>query len=105
MRLTSYRLSAALGLSLMAAASIMACKDITSLAQENPGAPSGSTLYVPGKAREKLSFGVEADQYPAHTITGELIAPFIRAGTVLRKMLPRFSARAKSLTWRRARSA
>jgi sterol desaturase/sphingolipid hydroxylase (fatty acid hydroxylase superfamily) len=63
------------------------------------------TLYVPGKAREKLSFGVEADQYPAHTITGELIAPFIRAGALMRKMLPRFSARAKSLTWRRARSA
>src|SRR3954469_16765197 len=51
MRLNPNRLSAALGLSLMAAASIMACKDITSLAQENPGSLSGSTLYVPGNAQ------------------------------------------------------
>jgi sterol desaturase/sphingolipid hydroxylase (fatty acid hydroxylase superfamily) len=58
------------------------------------------TLYVPGKQKEKLTFGVEADRFPAHTITGELIAPFIRAGAVLRKMLP--SVR----VWRRrARSA
>ena len=38
------------------------------------------TLYVPGKEKEKLSFGAEKDEYPAHTISGELIAPFIRAG-------------------------
>ncbi|MEO8337654.1 MAG: hypothetical protein ABI664_21940, partial [bacterium] len=52
MRLYTYRrhLSAALALSLMATASVVACKDITSLAQENPGALSGSTLYVPGNA-------------------------------------------------------
>ena len=37
------------------------------------------TLYLPSKEREKLTFGVEADRYPAHTITGEFIAPFIRA--------------------------
>jgi len=35
----------------MATASVIACKDITSLAQENPGALSGSTLYVPGNAQ------------------------------------------------------
>ena len=37
------------------------------------------TLYVPSKKREKFHFGVEADRFPAHTVTGELIAPFIRA--------------------------
>ncbi len=52
MRLIAHRrhLGALLGLSLMATASVIACKDITSLAQENPGALSGSTLYVPGNA-------------------------------------------------------
>jgi hypothetical protein len=40
----------ALGLGLMAAGSLAACTDITSLAQENPGALSGATLYVPGNA-------------------------------------------------------
>ncbi len=47
------------------------------------------TLHVPAKERETLSFGVEPDQFPAHTITGELIAPFIRAAAVVRTMLPR----------------
>ena len=65
------------------------------------------TLYVPGKEREKLSFGVEPDRYPAHTITGELVAPFLRAFAIIR--LPKFILRAKSWTkfwiWRRARSA
>jgi hypothetical protein len=53
MRLLTQRrhLSALLGLSLMATASIIACKDITSLAQENPGALSGTTLFVPGNAQ------------------------------------------------------
>lgn len=52
MRLLTYRRHAGLmfGLSLMATVSIVACRDITSLAQENPGALSGSTLYVPGNA-------------------------------------------------------
>jgi hypothetical protein len=45
------RLSAVLALSVMATASVVACKDITSLAQENPGALSGSTLFVPGNAQ------------------------------------------------------
>jgi hypothetical protein len=40
-----------LGLALMATASVIACRDITSLAQENPGALSGATLYVPGNAQ------------------------------------------------------
>jgi hypothetical protein len=53
MRLLTHRrhLGAVLGLSLMATASVIACKDITSLAQENPGALSGNTLYVPGNAQ------------------------------------------------------
>jgi sterol desaturase/sphingolipid hydroxylase (fatty acid hydroxylase superfamily) len=57
------------------------------------------TLYVPAKEREKLSFGVEQDEYPAHTITGELVAPFIRAWRVLRGAVPLTSSS------RRARSA
>ncbi|MDB4916667.1 MAG: RagB/SusD protein [Gemmatimonadetes bacterium] len=54
MRLFTHRRYASLlvGFSLMAtAASIAACRDITSLAQENPGALSGSTLFVPGNAQ------------------------------------------------------
>jgi sterol desaturase/sphingolipid hydroxylase (fatty acid hydroxylase superfamily) len=47
------------------------------------------TLYVPGKAREKLSFGVEPDHFPAHTITGELFAPFMRAAALIRVKFPR----------------
>jgi sterol desaturase/sphingolipid hydroxylase (fatty acid hydroxylase superfamily) len=67
------------------------------------------TLYVPGKEREKLAFGVEADHYPAHTITGELFAPFLRAAVLVRNKFPRITSRAKIWTlywnWRRARSA
>jgi sterol desaturase/sphingolipid hydroxylase (fatty acid hydroxylase superfamily) len=50
------------------------------------------TLYVPGKGREKLTFGVAPDRFPAHTITGKLIAPFIRAGVHLRAILPKRTA-------------
>jgi sterol desaturase/sphingolipid hydroxylase (fatty acid hydroxylase superfamily) len=42
------------------------------------------TLYVPSKEREKLSFGVEPDRFPAHSIRGELIAPFIRAAALFK---------------------
>lgn len=38
------------------------------------------TLYVPNREREPLSFGVEPDRPHAHTITGELLAPFYHAG-------------------------
>ena len=53
MRFLPYRrhLSALLALGMMATASAIACRDITSLAQENPGALSGSTLFVPGNAQ------------------------------------------------------
>ena len=41
------------------------------------------TLYVPAAEREHLEFGVEADRADAHTIRGELIAPFGRAARLL----------------------
>jgi sterol desaturase/sphingolipid hydroxylase (fatty acid hydroxylase superfamily) len=47
------------------------------------------TLYVPSKQREKLTFGVTPDRFPAHTITGELFAPFVRAASQLRGVLPK----------------
>ena len=48
MRLNIDRVVASLiaGLGLVATGSVLACKDITSLAQENPGALSGTTLYT-----------------------------------------------------------
>jgi sterol desaturase/sphingolipid hydroxylase (fatty acid hydroxylase superfamily) len=42
------------------------------------------TLHVPAKEPEVLHFGVEPDQYPAHTVTGELVAPFLRAAATIR---------------------
>ena len=36
------------------------------------------TLYVPAKEREKLTFGVEGHRH-AHTVKGELVAPFVDA--------------------------
>lgn len=53
MRLLTHRGRArlVLGLGLLVAASVAACRDITSLQQENPGALSGATLYVPGNAQ------------------------------------------------------
>lgn len=42
------------------------------------------TLYVPAREREKLRFCVTPDRFPAHTITGEMIAPFIRAAALFR---------------------
>lgn len=46
------------------------------------------TLHVPARKREALTFGVEPDRYPAHTVTGELIAPFLRAGAHIGAMMP-----------------
>jgi sterol desaturase/sphingolipid hydroxylase (fatty acid hydroxylase superfamily) len=60
------------------------------------------TLYVPSKEPEKLTFGAEPDHFPAHTITGELIAPFIRAFALVRAKLPRLTSRGK-LSSQRAR--
>jgi sterol desaturase/sphingolipid hydroxylase (fatty acid hydroxylase superfamily) len=46
------------------------------------------TLYVPGKAREPLTFGF-ADHPDAHTVKGELVAPLINAIDHLKPLLPR----------------
>jgi sterol desaturase/sphingolipid hydroxylase (fatty acid hydroxylase superfamily) len=43
------------------------------------------TLYIPAADRELLEFGVEPDREHAHTIRGELIAPFVRAALVLKE--------------------
>ncbi len=43
------------------------------------------TLYIPSAEREPLDFGVEPDRAHAHTIRGELIAPFGRAAQVLKE--------------------
>jgi sterol desaturase/sphingolipid hydroxylase (fatty acid hydroxylase superfamily) len=47
------------------------------------------TLYVPAAEPEKLEFGVEPDRPHAHTIRGELIAPFGRAALALNKLIER----------------
>jgi hypothetical protein len=47
------------------------------------------TLYVPAAEPEKLEFGVEPERPYAHTIRGELIAPFGRAALVLNKLIER----------------
>jgi len=49
------------------------------------------TLYVPAAERERLDFGVEPDRVGAHTIWGELIAPFGRAGLLIGRRLERRS--------------
>src|SRR5579885_717305 len=41
------------------------------------------TLYVPARDPEKLEFGVEPDREHAHTIRGELVAPFAEAARLL----------------------
>ena len=47
------------------------------------------TLYVPSQAAEKLEFGVEPDREQAHTIRGELIAPFVRGAALLKEWFER----------------
>jgi sterol desaturase/sphingolipid hydroxylase (fatty acid hydroxylase superfamily) len=50
------------------------------------------TLYIPAAKREALEFGVEPDRLHAHTIRGELIAPFGRAALLLKERFERRSA-------------
>ena len=45
------------------------------------------TLHIPAAEREVVDFGVEAEREDAHTIWGELIAPFGRAAVVLGRRL------------------
>ena len=52
------------------------------------------TLHIPSAEREVLEFGVEPDRKHAHTIRGELIAPFGRAALLLKE---RFERRSKSI--------
>jgi sterol desaturase/sphingolipid hydroxylase (fatty acid hydroxylase superfamily) len=47
------------------------------------------TLYVPAAEPEKLEFGVEPDRPNAHTIRGELFAPFGRAALLLKPLIDR----------------
>jgi sterol desaturase/sphingolipid hydroxylase (fatty acid hydroxylase superfamily) len=51
------------------------------------------TLYVPSAKREPLEFGVEPSRKHAHTIRGELLAPFGRAALLLKR---RFEERSRS---------
>jgi sterol desaturase/sphingolipid hydroxylase (fatty acid hydroxylase superfamily) len=59
------------------------------------------TLYVPGKTRERLNFGVEPKSPVAHTVWGGLVAPLRDAFTHIRPLLS--SRRAAAAT--AARSA
>jgi sterol desaturase/sphingolipid hydroxylase (fatty acid hydroxylase superfamily) len=43
------------------------------------------TLYIPAAERQTLEFGVEPDRAHAHTIRGELIAPFVRAALLIKE--------------------
>jgi sterol desaturase/sphingolipid hydroxylase (fatty acid hydroxylase superfamily) len=45
------------------------------------------TLYVPAVEREPLTFGMEGETEAAHTITGTLITPMVRALEVLARPL------------------
>jgi sterol desaturase/sphingolipid hydroxylase (fatty acid hydroxylase superfamily) len=47
------------------------------------------TLYIPARHSEKLEFGVEPDRAHAHTIRGELIAPFGQAARLLKERFVR----------------
>jgi len=51
------------------------------------------TLYVPGKKREKLTFGADSDPRNVHTFMGEFILPFVRAFAQLRGLFRRLTAR------------
>jgi len=59
------------------------------------------TLYVPARQSEKLEFGVEPDREHAHTIRGELFAPFGRAAALLKKCFVRRAAPAELAADRR----
>ena len=78
MRLPSHRHLASLlpGLGVSALLSIVACTDITSLAQENPGALAGATLYVPSNSALLVN-GTISDfecAYARHVIGSGLFA-------------------------------
>jgi sterol desaturase/sphingolipid hydroxylase (fatty acid hydroxylase superfamily) len=45
------------------------------------------TLYVPGRTREKLRFGVEPKSQDAHTATGGLVTPLYNAFSHIKPLL------------------
>jgi hypothetical protein len=49
------------------------------------------TLHIPSAEPEVLEFGVEPDRPNAHTIKGELIAPFGRAALQFKQLIERRS--------------
>jgi sterol desaturase/sphingolipid hydroxylase (fatty acid hydroxylase superfamily) len=53
------------------------------------------TLHVPAAEREAFAFGVEPERTQAHTIRGELIAPFFRAAALLKSAFAAPSAVAR----------
>ena len=55
------------------------------------------TLHVPSAEREVAAFGVEADRPDAHTLWGELIAPFGKAALRVRELLGGRAPRPASL--------
>jgi sterol desaturase/sphingolipid hydroxylase (fatty acid hydroxylase superfamily) len=55
------------------------------------------TLYVPGKAPERLSFGVEPDNAAVHTLTGAYVEPVLRAAALVRGALQRQTPQVPSL--------
>ncbi len=84
MRLITRRRHAGLmlGLGLLTGLSIIACRDITSLAQENPGTLSGTTLYVPGNA-QLITNGAIADfecAYARYVVGSGLFADELSVG-------------------------
>jgi sterol desaturase/sphingolipid hydroxylase (fatty acid hydroxylase superfamily) len=51
------------------------------------------TLHIPGKHREKLTFGVAPGYADAHTITGEFLSPIGRAFAALVAIFPKRAGR------------
>lgn len=62
------------------------------------------TLHIPSAEPEKLQFGVEPDRPNAHTIRGELLAPFARAALLLKQRVARQSPRAPLAAPRQGRA-
>jgi sterol desaturase/sphingolipid hydroxylase (fatty acid hydroxylase superfamily) len=55
------------------------------------------TLYMPSRTREKLDFGVEPKRADAHTVTGGLISPILRAAAQLTRKPEPVAVRDRSL--------
>ncbi len=55
------------------------------------------TLHIPAAEREVAGFGVEADRHDAHTLWGELVAPFGNAALRLKELFAGRAPRTASL--------